>query len=255
MLDNENLGHDAADAAWRRFEALLAEDRASRALGKQVFGAGVPPQQLATRRTVDRTTRSGFARAAAGAAVAITLAVAALTLGPEPSRGPGAPLAEAPAVQTAPVAPPEAQRADPPRPPRKPWPAPFLAAAPGAPEAAGHAAARLAPAASPMATEEPPAPPPRPAEARPWVVVHAVSLPGPAQAIARALRAAGFADVKLRRVETAPAVAELRHFRAADRAHAERAATAAGFGAGTPIRDFSHYSPSPEAGLVEIWTP
>jgi hypothetical protein len=159
---------------------------------------------------------------------------------------------EAPAVRTAPVAPPEAQRADP---PRTPWPAPFLAAAPEAPEAAGYAAARLAPAASPMATREPPAPPPRPAKARPWVVVHAVSLAGPAQAIARALRAAGFADVKLRRVETAPAGAELRHFRATDRAHAERAAAAAGFGAGTPIRDFSHYSPSPEAGLVEIWTP
>jgi hypothetical protein len=86
------------------------------------------------------------------------------------------------------------------------------------------------------------------------VVVHVAGATSGAERLVAALRAAGFANVRVRQVPAGVARTDLRYFHAADRAAAIAAARV--LRQERPpaaVRDFTHYRPSPQAGLIEIW--
>jgi hypothetical protein len=77
-----------------------------------------------------------------------------------------------------------------------------------------------------------------------------------ARRLASALRAHGLGRAELRRVSAEVAQANIRFFYAENRPVADRVgAFLRAMGRGVAMRDFTHYSPLPSVGTVEVWLP
>lgn len=75
------------------------------------------------------------------------------------------------------------------------------------------------------------------------------------QGQAESLRAAGTAEVEIRRVPFAVSRRHVRFFHAEDREIAQRVAAMVAPGRRVEVADFTHFRPLPRIGTVELWLP
>jgi hypothetical protein len=246
---------EPADSTWRRFEALRAADARPAAAALRLPPPPTPTQPNPAPSAPARRLRWAGALGAglAGGAAGLAVALAALA-----AVGPGAPQRHAPAPVAMIAAASVPATAQGPRPPTRAVgdataaDPPRRVAPPAAPSLDDRAPARIAP---PGATADaPPTPTPRPVAAAPWLVVHVAEATGKAGRIVASLRAAGFGTVRIRQVAAGVARPDLRYFHEADRAAATTVQRIVGAELPEPtVRDFTHYRPLPEPGLIEIW--
>jgi hypothetical protein len=178
---------------------------------------------------------------------------------PEAPAPPAVAEAGPPAAATAAAAPPPAPPpAGPPDAPAAGDPAVAVAAPPPVAEPAAPEAIDVA-AAAPDAA--PPAPEPAGAAMPAWAAGTRVFLHHPpdaraeAEAAAEALRTAGVAEVALVAAPLSVARTNVRFYHAGDAAAARGVATLLATADAAPpeARDFTHFSPPPEPGMVEVW--
>ena len=136
----------------------------------------------------------------------------------------------------------------PPPPPPPPARAPAPAAAPAPPPPPLPDARRVVAEAAQLGEAAPAAP--RPGRLR--IVAH-YRLGGRGAAAALTERAVPDSNVELRQVGATPDVAVVRYFAPTDQGAAMQLASR--LGGGWAVQDFTHYSPRPSAGTLEVWLP